>query len=57
MLIFLFFLKRSHIRQAIMDVIFGKRLEVPTYQNQIIKCEPLSKTNNQLGLVTVSKVV
>lgn len=45
-----------HIRQAIMDVIFGKKLEVPMYQNLIVKCEPVSNTNNQHVIVTVSKL-
>jgi len=48
--------KRSHIRQAIMDVIFGKKMEVPMYQNLKVKCEPVSNTNNQQVLVSVSKL-
>jgi hypothetical protein len=49
------FFKRLHIRQAIMDVIFGKKLEVPMYQNLKVKCEPVSNTNNQHVIVSVSK--
>lgn len=37
-----------------MDVIFGKMLEVPMYQNVKVKSEPLSNTNNQTTAVTVS---
>lgn len=37
-----------------MDVIFGKMLEVPMYQNVKVKCEPLSNTNNQSTTETVS---
>ncbi|XP_022182755.1 symplekin [Myzus persicae] len=44
--------QRSHIRQAIMDVIFGKKMEVPMYQNLKVKCEPVSNTNNQHVLVS-----
>lgn len=39
-----------------MDVVFGKKLEVPMYQNLKIKCEPVSNTNNQQVLVSVSKL-
>lgn len=56
MLKLLFFSKRSHIRQALMDVIFGLRLEVPMYQNQKVKCEPMGKTSHLPSIVTVSKV-
>ncbi len=44
--------QRLHIRQAIMDVIFGKKLEVPMYQNLKVKCEPVSNTNNQHVIVS-----
>ena len=41
-------LKRSHIRQTIMDVIFGKKLEVPMYQNLKIKSEPVILTVSEI---------
>jgi len=51
-------LKRSHIRQTVMDVIFGTKMEVPMYQNQKVKCEPMSKSSIQPALVvTVSKIL
>ncbi|VVC29902.1 Armadillo-type fold,Symplekin C-terminal,Symplekin/Pta1, N-terminal,Armadillo-like [Cinara cedri] len=43
--------QRSHIRQAIMDVIFGNQLEVPMYQNLKVKCEPMPKIMNQSASV------
>lgn len=39
-----------------MDVIFGSKLEVPMYQNLKVKCEPVSKTNNQDTVVTVREI-
>jgi len=42
--------QRSHIRQAVMDVIFGKKLDVPMYQSQKVKCEPVSKTVTQFSI-------
>lgn len=38
-----------------MDIIFGNKLEVPTYQNLKVKSEPVSKTINQSTIVSVSK--
>lgn len=54
-LTFVFFSKRSHIRQAIMDVIFGKKLDIPMYQTLKVKSEPITKTNNQ-PVITVSEL-
>lgn len=39
-----------------MDVVFGKKLEVPMYQSLIVKTEPVTITNNQHILVCVSKL-
>lgn len=39
-----------------MDVLFGKKLEVPTFQNLKIKCEPVSITNNQPDVTAVSEI-
>lgn len=36
-----------------MDVLFGKKLEVPAFQNLKIKCEPI---NNQSDVLAVSEI-
>ncbi|XP_050439489.1 symplekin [Adelges cooleyi] len=39
--------QRSHIRQATMDIIFGKGLDVPLYQEVKVKPEPADKSSTQ----------